>query len=203
MVDGSGDDFYRKISFAVGEVWLQIMKHLFLVSFDVSDSSIHVGRCLRPPSSQPVIRFNFSIVPLFLLLCVIDPGSSPQLFSRFPQSASHNFPDHNAPMYVALTHSCMVPSGFCTIFFSFLLREGGRELFAGEIMGKYHPLLHELDVQASEMAEGKLDDVTTVNVEPPASLWRVGASETQEGEIESIENFFLDCASSGCFASGK
>lgn len=44
---------------------------------------------------------------------------------------------------------------FAQSFFSFLLREGGRELFVGEIMGKYHPLLHELVVQASEMAEGK------------------------------------------------
>lgn len=46
---------------------------------------------------------------------------SPTLFSLSP----HNFPDHNAPMYVALTQPCMVPSGFCTIFHSFLFLASG------------------------------------------------------------------------------
>lgn len=158
----------------------------------------------RLAPSQPVIHFNFSIVPLFLLLCVIDPGSSPQLFSRFPQSTSHNFPDHNAPMYVALTHPCMVPSGFCTIFFfRFCFGKEEESFLLAKLWGNTIRFYTSWLCKRARWQKEKLDDVTTVNVEPSASLWRCGVSETQEGEIESIENFFLDCASSSSFASGK
>lgn len=127
---------------------------------DESDNTMHVCRCLQslpaPSSSRRLTVIHFYRFVVFIVMCHWSrrlPNSFASHFSvpvHFP-----HFPDHNARcmfLSVALTHRCMVPSGF------FCVSGRRKKLFVGKIMGKYHPLLHKCNARSWARAgwsEGK------------------------------------------------